>query len=130
MKIIRNKYIPFQGYKAINLFGILFVKPKAVLDDRTLNHEAIHTAQIKEVMTTGALIAAILAVFGMYGLAIIIAVFSYYILYILEWIYRLIRHKGKAYRNISFEREAYENDDDLEYLQKRKRYSFINYLFY
>ncbi len=24
MKIIRNKYIPFKGFRAINLFGILF----------------------------------------------------------------------------------------------------------
>ena len=26
MKIIRNNIIPFKGYKAINLFGILFVR--------------------------------------------------------------------------------------------------------
>ena len=26
MKIIHNKFIPFKGYKAINLFGIVFVR--------------------------------------------------------------------------------------------------------
>ena len=25
MKIIRNRFVPFRGYSAINLFGLLFV---------------------------------------------------------------------------------------------------------
>lgn len=31
MKIIRNNLIPFKGYKAINLFGILFASEDAVV---------------------------------------------------------------------------------------------------
>ena len=48
MIIKRNKYIPFQGYKAIFLFGILFVKGDAKIDDITMNHETIHSKQYIE----------------------------------------------------------------------------------
>lgn len=31
MKIVRNNIIPFKGYKAVNLFGILFVRGDSVI---------------------------------------------------------------------------------------------------
>ena len=31
--------------------------------------------------------------------------------------------EGNAYRNISFEREAYNNEDDVIYLEDRKRFA-------
>ena len=34
----------------------------------------------------------------------------------------------RAYQNISFEREAYHNESQFDYLAKRKPYSFIKYL--
>ena len=46
MKIVKTKWFPFGGYKAINLFGILFTKSD--LSETEINHEAIHTAQMKE----------------------------------------------------------------------------------
>lgn len=107
MKIIRNKYIPFPGYKCINLFGILFVKNNAKIDEVTLNHEKIHSAQIKE----------LLYIF-------------FYMWYVIEWMIRLIRYRDsyKAYRSLSFEREAYANDRNLTYLENRKPFSFLKYL--
>ncbi len=107
MRLIRNKYIPFPGYKAINLFGVLFVKSNAKIDEVTINHEAIHTAQIKE----------LLYVF-------------FYLWYVIEWMIRLIRYRDsyKAYRNISFEREAYANDNNFTYLETRKRFAFVKYM--
>ena len=45
MKIIYNKIIPFRGFIAINLFGILFAREE--LNAVTINHEKIHTAQMK-----------------------------------------------------------------------------------
>ena len=50
MKIIKNKIIPFKGFKAINLFGILFVRGDSEVDSTTVNHELIHTAQMKELL--------------------------------------------------------------------------------
>ena len=101
MKIVRNRIIPFPGYKAMNLFGILFVRGDAKVDDVTINHESIHTAQMKE----------LLYVF-------------FYLWYVIEWLVRLFM-KGNAYRNICFEREAYGHQKDLCYLEKRKHYCWF-----
>lgn len=107
MKIVRNKLIPFPGYKAINLFGVLFVRGNAMIDDVTINHERIHTSQIKE----------LLYIF-------------FYLWYVIEWIIRLIQFRNgyMAYRNISFEREAYQNEEDIHYLKSRKFFSFLKYV--
>lgn len=40
--IIKNNIIPFKGYKAINLFGIIFTRKD--LNEIDINHEKIHTA--------------------------------------------------------------------------------------
>lgn len=104
MKLIYNNLIPFKGYKAINLFGILFVRKGCTMSESDINHEAIHTAQMKEM----------------------IYVF-FYVWYIIEWVIRLFM-KGNAYRNISFEREAYANQNNLSYLNTRKRYAWLNFL--
>jgi hypothetical protein len=54
----------------------------------------------------------------------------FYIIYFLEYLVRLITlqsHK-KAYRAISFEKEAYANQQDSSYKDTRKLYSWIKYL--
>ena len=100
MKIIYNNIIPFKGFLAINLFGILFVRgTESDINERVLNHEKIHTAQMKELWYI-----------------------PFYILYFLEWLYRLTQ-KGNAYRNISFEREAYENEMNFDYLANRRKWA-------
>ena len=55
----------------------------------------------------------------------------FYLWYAIEWIIRLFPNKFNghdAYRSISFEREAYENEGYLDYLNNRKKYSWIKYL--
>lgn len=104
MKIIYNNIIPFPRFAAINLFGILFVRKNVILTDRIINHESIHTAQIKE----------LLYVF-------------FYIFYLIEWLFKLLKLFLKSYYNISFEREAYQNEENLEYLKSRKRFGFLKY---
>lgn len=42
--VLYNSIIPFKGYKAINLFGIIFARKEYTLDDVDINHELIHTA--------------------------------------------------------------------------------------
>ena len=42
--IVKNNIIPFKGYKAMNLFGILFLRKPYSLSEKDINHEAIHTA--------------------------------------------------------------------------------------
>lgn len=95
MKVIYNKFIPFKGFAAINLFGVLFVRNEVCLSERLLNHEKIHTAQMKELGYIG-----------------------FYLIYLIEWLVRLFM-PGNAYRNISFEREAYRYDIYKHYLECR-----------
>ena len=52
----------------------------------------------------------------------------FYILYVVEWLIKLFC-KGNAYRNISFEREAYDNQYNLDYIKTRKHYNWIKRLF-
>lgn len=106
MKIVYNRIIPFgKQFLAINLFGVLFAKGPC--DGVTVNHEMIHTAQIKELLYL-----------------------PFYIVYLLEWLWRIIIHRNymKAYHAISFEREAYANQRDMNYLNNRKRFAFLKYL--
>lgn len=103
MKIIRNNIIPVKGFSAMNLFGVIFARKNARLTKVTMNHEAIHTAQMKELLYI-----------------------PFYIIYVIEYIYRLFTNSfdlNKAYRSISFEQEAYSNQKNMSYLSTRKKFS-------
>lgn len=99
MKIIHNNFIPFKGFSAINLLGVIFIRSGHFVTPNVLTHEHIHTEQMKELLYV-----------------------PFYIIYFIEWLYRLTR-KGNAYRSISFEREAYENENNPQYLWNRKKYA-------
>ena len=101
MKIIINNILPPKDFKCINLFGILFCRKQ--LNKIDINHEAIHTKQMQEMLYI-----------------------PFYIWYIIEYLIKLF--KGNAYRNLSFEREAYNNQYNLNYLNNRKHYSWIKYV--
>lgn len=125
MKIIYNNFIPFDGYTAMNLFGVLFSRVKN-LSKRTINHEAIHTEQIKEMFVVGLIIIASLILFCNISFWwLLLSPATFYIFYIIEWFIRLFINGSKAYRNISFEKEAYGNDDNLDYLNNRKLFAWI-----
>lgn len=106
MKIIYNNIIPFPGYKCINIFGILFARKGAVIDDVVINHESIHSKQMKELLWI-----------------------FFYFLYVFEFIVYLVKLRDwhKAYKNISFEMEAYDNEEYLNYLLERKPYAWFKY---
>lgn len=40
----------------------------------------------------------------------------------------MYRDTKLAYKNISFEREAYQNQNDLDYLSSRKHYNQFSYI--
>lgn len=128
MKIIRNNIIPFPGFRAINLFGLLFVRKGARIDPDLLNHEEIHTRQYIEV-TFASLMLLLPFLLTIWWLPIL-SFFTYYLWYVVEWFIHLARIKDthKAYRKICFEQEAYENQDVDWYLRERKFFNFINYM--
>lgn len=100
MKVIYNRIIPFRGFAAINLCGVVFARRECrPLSAATIRHEAIHTAQMRELLYAG-----------------------FYFCYLVEWLVRLFG-KGNAYRNISFEREAYAHQHNPDYLRTRPRWA-------
>ena len=100
MKIIYNSLIPFKGFAAINLFGVVLARKEyRPLSETTVNHESIHTEQMKELLYVG-----------------------FYFCYLIEWIVRLFM-KGNAYRNISFEKEAYDCQHIPGYVRLRQRFA-------
>ncbi len=87
------------------LFPFILIKGKPT--KTLINHETIHLRQQVE-----------------------LAVLPFYLWYAVEY---LIRRAGsrshyEAYRRISFEREAFENEKDIHYLKNRKPWQFIRYL--
>ena len=104
MKIIRSKYLPPKKYDAIKILGLLFIHPGVKLTKEIINHERIHTRQMQEML-----------------------ILPFYIWYFTEWLIRLPM-TGRAYMNLSFEREAYQNMDNLDYLSHRRSFAWIWYL--
>jgi hypothetical protein len=91
MKIIYNKIIPFKGFSAMMLFGVIFARKEYnPLPYLTINHEEIHRAQARDC--------------GGYV--------WFYLRYARQW----MRY---GYRNCPFEREAYAHEHKLEYLKYR-----------
>ena len=129
MIVIKNRFIPFEGYETINLFGILFTRGD--IDYVEYNHEAIHTEQIIECMMLAAfIILAICLIFKLSLLWLLLAIPMYYIQYGLEYLcIRLFHKKQKdAYHDVSFEEEAYANDFDLDYIKHRVPFNWIKYI--
>jgi len=106
--ILLCKYIIPNGYSSITLYPFVFLKDiKQKENVVLLNHERIHIIQQRELL-----------------------VLFFYIWYGVEFLIRLLIHKNWsiAYRNISFEREAYFEELNLKYIKKRPRWAFLRYL--
>ncbi len=90
------------------IFPFILIKNSWDRDNkRLINHEKIHLRQQLELL-----------------------IVFFYVWYAIEYCYGLIKYRNSysAYRHISFEREAYENENDLDYLANRKLFSFWNYI--
>lgn len=92
----------------MTVFSFMLLKSKTLKENRVLiNHEKIHLKQQLELL-----------------------IIPFFVIYVLEFYIRLLQYKNRkmAYRNISFEREAYENEKDLNYIKRRPLWNFIGYL--
>lgn len=133
--LYNTKYIPFPGYNAIMLFGIVFTHDDIKeFDSREIHHERIHVLQWGNMMKLGIIIGAILAYISGYILPFIALPFlMYYIWYLVEYIIRLLFtfNFSKAYKGIKFEKEAYALDDEGFYQEdKRSHISMFSFLRY
>jgi len=104
----------FMKVGGISIFPIIVLREKYNIKDPywkkagnvIINHERIHFQQALELL-----------------------VIPFYVMYLIEWLVKLPIYGKEAYRNISFEKEAYSNQLDLRYLGKRKRYNWLKLIF-
>ena len=105
---ILNRLSLFIKIAGITLWPYIILREKYKAHYRTpiiIRHETIHIKQQQEML-----------------------VIPFYTWYVLEWFIKLFKYGKKSYYNISFEREAYENEKDESYLENRKRFSWLKYL--
>ena len=81
-------------------FGI-YIK-EGHFTERIINHEKIHWRQQMEML-----------------------IIPFYLWYIIEWLVRIFINSKQAYMKIWFEQEAYDNDDNLDYLKSRKYFNWF-----
>ncbi len=113
MIIVRNRFSSWilgKRYGAMCLVPFLLVAPGVdlTLEGETMNHERIHARQQLEM-----------------------GWIFFFIWYLVEYLVRLMACKshGRAYLNLSHEREAYAHAGDPGYLTHRRPYAWLNYLF-
>lgn len=90
----------------ITLFPFILLRNKLDKDNEILiNHEKIHIRQQLELL-----------------------IIFFYLWYILEYFYWYIKLRNGylAYKSIRFEKEAYDNERNINYLKHRKLWSFLN----
>ena len=97
MSVVINVY-------AITIFP--FIISREEMSPETLNHETIHIHQQRELL-----------------------LIPFYLLYAYYYFKGLIKYKDKhrAYYMIPFEQEAYQNDNNLDYLKNRKWFAWRRY---
>lgn len=108
MFLVVSKYLIPTGYRGLTIFPFVFVKNRSDKSNELfINHERIHLRQQLEML-----------------------VIPFLIWYSIAFLVRLIQFKNwhLAYQNISFEREAYANEKDLEYLKTRSFWKFVKYI--
>ena len=108
MFLIVSKYLIPKGFRGLTLFPFVILRDFLDKENKVLlNHEKIHIRQQIELL-----------------------ILPFFLLYFLEYLIRLLQFKdrNKAYRNISFEREAYQNESNLDYLKTRSFWNFRKYI--
>ncbi|WP_298303554.1 hypothetical protein [Flavobacterium sp.] len=108
MILIVFKYLTPRGFRGLTFYPFVFLADRNdKLNKVFINHEKIHIRQQIELL-----------------------ILPFYLWYFTEYLLRLIQYKDRkeAYFNISFEREAYKNEKDLNYLKQRSFWRFLKYV--
>lgn len=112
MKVIYNNILPFKGFVAMTLYPFIFVRKEYadIFTEADERHERIHTMQMLEC-----------------------GIIGFYLWYVIEWLIRVLVSKDafshQAYRNISFEKEAYKYMSKADYIENRKHYVWLLNMF-
>lgn len=91
----------------MTLFPFILIANKKLKEDKVfVNHERIHLRQQIEML-----------------------VIPFYVVYMIHYLVNRVKLKdhNKAYRNIVFEREAYSNEKNMQYLAERRIWAWFKY---
>ena len=107
--IVRNSKLPkalswFMEIGGITLFPFIFIRGEG--NEQLIRHESIHIAQYAETLVLGFLV--------LYLYDFLLGFYKY-------------RNFNDAYRSIRFEREAYGNEHDENYLEMRQNFAWLKY---
>lgn len=108
MFVVVLSWLFAKNFRGLAIYPFIFLRQKELKDNPTImNHEKIHLRQQIEMLWI-----------------------FFFLWYGIEFFVRWIQFKNSnlAYLNISFEREAYNNEIDYSYLKNRKFWSFTKYL--
>ena len=128
MKVIYNRFIPFKGSYAITIIKWIFVRDEyKYLDgsriyNKMINHKSIHEQQILDFTP----------ITFPNWLRYTIGSICFYLLYGLEWLFKLIPcliTKKSAYRSLCAEQEAYKNERNFDYIKNRSKLSWLEKMF-
>lgn len=106
--IVWQRLLKNTKISGITLFPFILLRKKSDKGNHILiNHEKIHIRQQLELL-----------------------IIPFYIWYLSEYYLKYLQYRNaeKAYRNISFEREAYANEKNPDYLKHRKFWHFLKYI--
>jgi hypothetical protein len=108
MYLIVSKYLVPKGFRAITAYPFVMLRDDSYKDNSVLiNHERIHIRQQIEML-----------------------ILPFYVFYFFDFLIKLIiyRNRNRAYNNVGFEREAYDNERNPDYLKSRPFWRFLLYL--
>ncbi len=108
MFVVVISWLFAKNFRGLAIYPFIFLREKALKENlKIITHEKIHLRQQIEMLW-----------------------FFFFLWYGIEYLIRLIQHRNSltAYFNISFEKEAYANEIDPDYLKTRKFWSFTKYL--
>jgi len=102
------KIITFNFAIAMAFYPFILIRSNSLRFNKILiHHEKIHLRQQIEML-----------------------LILFYLWYFIEYFIKLTKYKNhrKAYENISFEKEAFANERDLDFLKSRPFWNFLKYL--
>lgn len=102
------RFLMPKGTGGFSFFPFIVIARKTIQDDPVfIHHELIHIRQQAEML-------------------LLVFLLWYYI----EFLIRLVQYRDwkLAYRNISFEREAYAHENEFSYLKTRRFWAFLKYV--
>ncbi|WP_324721581.1 hypothetical protein [Salinimicrobium sp. HB62] len=108
MFVVVNKFLLAKHFDGVVLWPFIVVKRAELKEDAVfMNHERIHLKQQVELL-----------------------LIFFFVWYFFEYFIRLLKYGDsyKAYNRICFEREAYANERNLGYRERRPFWNFLNYL--